>query len=400
MNMAAQRIPKLKTILTVAKKELTDHLRDRRTATMIFLLSIAMGPIILLGLGYFIGSIEAKAEKKEIYVVGNEYAPDLINFLQRQDMKILPPKPEFRALIKQGNHDAVMVIPADFNENFLTGEAKVELVYDDTRQSASAASVGVLRRVLRAFNTEVATLRLMARGVSPSVLRPVEIQDTNLGTAAQRAAGVLFIIPWITLIGCVTGCTAMAVDLAAGERERGSLEPLLMTPIGRDALVMGKGVAVSIYSLGIAVLTLMGFALTLKYGNLPAIGSVLSLSAAQYGMFFLMLLTFAPAMAAIQMLLATYGRNFKEGQTYASYAITLVALIPSVAMFAQVKDATWQLFVPVLAQLMVITRLLRGETTDLIHYLLPAAINTAIFVVAMVLIARLLRQEKIIFGRA
>lgn len=398
--MANKQVPKIKTILTVAKKELTDHLRDKRTATMIFLLSIAMGPIILMGLGYFIGSIEAKAEKKEIYVSGKQHAPELVNFLQRQDMKLLDPKPDFRELIKQGNHDAVMVIPADFSEKFLTGEAKVELVYDDTRQSSSGASVGALRRVMRAFNAEVSAQRLIARGVAPSVLRPVDVQDTNLGTAAQRAAGLLFIIPWITLIGCVTGCTAMAVDLAAGERERGSLEPLLMTPIGRDALVMGKGVAVSIYSLGIAVLTLIGFALTLKYGNLPAIGSVLSLSAAQYGMFFLMLLTFAPAMAAIQMLLATYGRNFKEGQTYATYAIQLVAILPAVAMFAQLKDATWQLFVPVLAQLMVITRLLRGETTDLIHYLLPAAVNAAIFVVAMVLIAQLLRQEKIIFGRA
>ncbi|MFN7474971.1 MAG: ABC transporter permease [Burkholderiales bacterium] len=398
--MANKQVPKIKTILTVAKKELTDHLRDKRTATMIFLLSIAMGPIILMGLGYFIGSIEAKAEKKEIYLSGKQHAPELVNFLQRQDMKLLDPKPDFRELIKQGNHDAVMVIPADFSEKFLTGEAKVELVYDDTRQSSSGASVGALRRVMRAFNAEVSAQRLIARGVAPSVLRPVDVQDTNLGTAAQRAAGLLFIIPWITLIGCVTGCTAMAVDLAAGERERGSLEPLLMTPIGRDALVMGKGVAVSIYSLGIAVLTLIGFALTLKYGNLPAIGSVLSLSGAQYGMFFLMLLTFAPAMASIQMLLATYGRNFKEGQTYASYAITLVVLIPSLAMFAQLKDATWQLFVPVLAQLMVITRLLRGETTDLIHYLLPAAVNAAIFVVAMVLIAQLLRQEKIIFGRA
>ncbi|MCA3027040.1 MAG: ABC transporter permease [Rhodocyclaceae bacterium] len=398
--MANKQVPKIKTILTVAKKELTDHLRDKRTATMIFLLSIAMGPIILMGLGYFIGSIEAKAEKKEIYVSGKQHAPELVNFLQRQDMKLLDPKPDFRELIKQGNHDAVMVIPADFGEKFLTGEAKVELVYDDTRQSSSGASVGALRRVMRAFNAEVSAQRLIARGVAPSVLRPVDVQDTNLGTAAQRAAGLLFIIPWITLIGCVTGCTAMAVDLAAGERERGSLEPLLMTPIGRDALVMGKGVAVSIYSLGIAVLTLIGFALTLKYGNLPAIGSVLSLSAAQYGMFFLMLLTFAPAMAAIQMLLATYGRNFKEGQTYATYAIQLVAILPAVAMFAQLKDATWQLFVPVLAQLMVITRLLRGETTDLIHYLLPAAVNAAIFVVAMVLIAQLLRQEKIIFGRA
>jgi len=393
-------LPKLQTIITVAKKELIDHLRDKRTATMIFLLSIAMGPIILLGLGYFISSIEQKAEKKEIYVSGKQNGAELVNFLLRQDMKLLEPKPDFRELIKQGNHDPVLVIPQDFSAKFLTGEAKVEMVYDDTRQGAGGVSAGVMRRVLRAFNAEVSSQRLIARGVSPAILRPVEIQDTNLGTAVQRAAALLFIIPWITLIGCVTGCTAMAVDLAAGERERGSLEPLLMTPIARDALVLGKGLAVSIYSLGIAVLTLVGFGLTLKYGNLPAIGSVLSLSASQYASFFVMLLTFAPAMASIQMLLATYGRNFKEGQTYASYAIQVVAILPAVAMFAQLKDATWQLFVPVLAQLMVITRLLRGETIEAIHYLLPAAVNIAIFVVSIVLISKLLRKEKIIFGRS
>jgi sodium transport system permease protein len=399
MIMAKNNLPKFRTILTVAKKELKDHLRDKRTATMIFLLSIAMGPIILMGLGYFISSIEQKAEKKEIFVAGKQNGAELVNFFERQDMKLMEPKPDFRELIKQGNHDPVLVIPADFSAKFLTGDAKVELVYDDTRQGSSSVAVGALRRAMGAFNSEVSSLRLIARGVSPSLMRPVEIQSTNLGTAAQRAAALLFIIPWITLIGCVTGCTAMAVDLAAGERERGSLEPLLMTPIARDALVLGKGLAVSIYSLGIATLTLTGFALTLKFANLPAIGSVLSLAPLQYLSFFGMLLTFAPAMASIQMLLATYGRNFKEGQTYASYAIQLVAILPAVAMFAQLKDATWQLFVPVLAQLMVITRLLRGETTDLIHYLLPATVNAIIFATAIFLIARLLRQEKIIFGR-
>ena len=100
------------------------------------------------------------------------------------------------------------------------------------------------------------------------------------------------------------------------------------------------------------------------------------------------------------MLLATYGRNFKEGQTYATYAIQLVAILPAVAIFAQVKDATWQLLVPVMAQLMVMTRLLRGESVEAIHFLLPTAINVAIFTIAVMLISRLLRQEKIIFGRA
>ena len=393
-------ISKLQTIMTVAKKELTDHMRDKRTTLLVLLLSIAMGPAILMGLGYFMSSIEQKFEKKEVFVQGEANGPELINFMQRQDMTIKTPKPEFRALIKEGKHDAVLVIPENFSQKFIEGDAKVELVYDDTRQDTGNAAISVLRNVMRGFNQEVATQRLTARGVSSAILRPVEVENTNMGTAAQRAAALLFIIPWITLIGCVTGCTSMAVDLGAGERERGSLEPLLMTPIAREALVLGKALAVSLYAFGIAILTMLGFALTLKFGNLPNIGGVISLSFQQYVVFFAMLATFAPAMALVQILLSTFGRTFKEGQTYAAYAIQVIALLPVVAMLGQFKDAAWQLFVPVLAQLMVITRILRGETVEVMHYLIPAAINITIFVACVVMIGRLLKQEKIIFGRA
>jgi sodium transport system permease protein len=393
-------ISRLQTILTVAKKELTDHTRDKRTTLLVLLLSIAMGPLILLGLGYFMTSIEQKFEKKEIFVMGKQHSAELVNFIERQDMTIKEPKPDFRDLIKQGKHDAVLVIPENFSAKFITGEAKVELVYDDTRQDVGNAAISLLRGVMRGFNQEVAGQRLVARGVSTSILRPVEVQNTNLGTAAQRAVALLFIIPWITLIGCVTGCTSMAVDLGAGERERGSLEPLLMTPIAREALVLGKALAVSLYAFAIAILTMLGFALTLKYANLPNISGVITLTFEQYAIFFLMIATFAPAMALLQILLSTYGRTFKEGQTYAAYAIQVVALLPAVAMLGQFKDAAWQLFVPVLAQLMVITRILRGESVEAMHYLIPAAINITIFVVCVVMIARLLKQEKIIFGRA
>ncbi len=393
-------ISKSKTIITVAKKELTDHMRDKRTTLLVLLLSVAMGPLVLMGIGYFISSIEQKFEKKEVFVQGEANSPELLNFMQRQDMTIKTPKPEFRALIKEGKHDPVLVIPENFSQKLVEGDAKVELVYDDTRQDAGNAAISVLRGVMRGFNQEVASQRLTARGVSTAILRPVEVENTNLGTAAQRAAALLFIIPWITLIGCVTGCTSMAVDLGAGERERGSLEPLLMTPIAREALVLGKALAVSLYAFGIAILTMIGFALTLKFGNVPGIGGVISLSFQQYVVFFAMLATFAPAMALLQILLSTYGRTFKEGQTYAAYAIQVIALLPAVAMLGQFKDAAWQLFVPVLAQLMVITRILRGETVEVMHYLIPAAINITIFVACVVLIGRLLKQEKIIFGRA
>lgn len=388
------------TIFTVCKKELTDHLRDKRTATMIFMLSIAMGPIMLFGMSYFISNIEKKAEAREVYVHGKVHAPQLVNFFARQDITIIEPKPDFRDLIKTGKHDPVMVIPPDFEEKFLTGAAHVELVYDDTRQDSGNVSIGVLRRLMRGFNGEVTSQRLIARGVSPLIARPVEVRDVNMGTPAQRAAQLLFMIPFITLIVCVTGCTAIAIDMTAGERERGSLEPLLMNPVSRGALTTGKWLAVGIYGVGVVALTLTGFWLTLKFMPMPKLETVMSITAMQFLGFGITMLSFAPAMGALQMLIATYGRTFKEAQTYVSYLITAVSMLPMVTIFGQIKDATWQLFVPMLGQLMVITRILRGDPVDATHFLIPLAINAGITVVAIFLIAKLLTKEKIIFGRA
>ncbi len=390
----------LATVLTVCKKELTDHLRDRRTAAMIFFLSIAMGPLLLIGLTQFIASVEKKAEAREVFVQGKDNSPEIANFFARQDVTIKEPNPDFRTMIKDGKHEPVLVIPKQFREKFYTGKAEVELVFDDTRQDAGNASIGVLRRLMRNFNSEVTTQRLIERGVSQQLMRAVDVQDVNLGTPAQRAAGLLFIIPWITLLGCVSGVTAIAIDVTAGERERGSLEPLLMNPISRAGLVTGKWLAVAIYGLTVAALTMCGFALTLSFVPLPNLASVLSISPAQYLGFAITMFSFAPAMGALQMLIATYGRTFKEAQTYVSYLIMAVSMAPAIGMLGQFKDATWQLFVPMLGQLMVITRILRGEAVTAMHYLLPFAINTAISVVAVILISTLLTKEKIIFGRA
>ena len=389
-----------KTILTVLKKELRDHLRDRRTAMMIFVSSIAVGPLVLIGISYFISSIEEKAEKKEVFVQNVAYSPQLANFFARQDFTVKEPKLDFRVLISQGKHDAVLVIPKDFTEKFVTGRAEVELVYDDTRQDASGQSIGILRRLITAFNREVSTQRLIARGVSPNLLRAVEVQDTNMGTPAQRAAMLLFIIPWLTLIVGITGCMAVAIDMTAGERERGSLEPLLMNPISRPSLMVGKWLAVACYGMGIVLLLLAGFAATLTFYPLPKIASVVSLSSMQYLGFAVMLLPFTPAIGSLQMLIATFGRSFKEAQTYVSYLYTVVSFVPIIAMFAQLKDATWQLFVPMLGQMMVLTRILRGEHLEAIHFLIPLGICAMITIFSIVMLTRLMGQEKIIFGRS
>jgi sodium transport system permease protein len=390
----------LAAVLTVWKKELIDHLRDRRTVMMVFMLSVMMGPLLLVGLSYFVSNVEEKAEKKEVFILDAGNAPQLSNFLARQDFTIKDPKPDFRELIKEGKHDAVLVVPKEFAEKFATGSAEVELVYDDTRQNSSAQSIGILRQIMRGFNGEVTSQRLMARGVSPAVTRVVEVRNTNLGTPAQRAAALMFIIPWMALFAGISGCTSIAIDLTAGERERGSLEPLLLNPIDRLSIVLGKWAAVATYAVTIVSLILAGFALTLVLIPLPKLASVISLSGSQYLSFAALLFPFAPAIGALQMLIATYGRSFKEAQTYVTYLIFVFSFVPVLPLFLQIKDADWQLVVPMMGQLMVLNRVLRGETLGAVHFVVPLIVCVVIATVSIYLLNKLLHKENIIFGRS
>jgi sodium transport system permease protein len=335
-----------------------------------------------------------------VYVLGAQYAPQLTNFFARQDVVIKEPAPGYLEAIKAGKHDPVLEVPRDFERDYANGKVTLKLVYDDTRQDTSNVYIGVLRRLVREFNAETGGQRLIARGVSPTVMRGVELQDVNLGTPAQRAAQMLFMIPFITLIVCVTGCTAMAIDVSAGERERGSLEPLLLNPLERLSLVTGKWLAVALYGIGVVALTLFGYALALQFMPLFKLQSVVVITPLQFLGFGVTMLSFAPAMGALQMLIATYGRTYKEAQTYVSYLITVVSMVPMITIFGQLKDGFWQLFVPMLGQLMVITRILRGDAVDLAHYAVPLAVNAFLCLLAVAMIAKLLKREDIIFGRA
>jgi sodium transport system permease protein len=210
----------------------------------------------------------------------------------------------------------------------------------------------------------------------------------------------MFIIPWMALFAGISGCTSIAIDLTAGERERGSLEPLLLNPIERLSIVLGKWAAVATYAVTIVILILAGFAITLLLIPLPKLANLISLSAMQYLSFAALLFPFAPAIGALQMLIATYGRSFKEAQTYVTYLIFVFSFVPVLPQFLQIKDADWQLLVPMMGQLMVLNRVLRGETLGAIHFVVPLIICAIIATVSIFMLNKLLQKENIIFGRS
>jgi sodium transport system permease protein len=295
--------------------------------------------------------------------------------------------------------NAVVVIPTDFEQRLAGGEMlRLEVVFDETASRAQPA-VRTTIALLRGYNRELGMQRMLARGVSPQLLQPIEIEEVNLAGSRARGAQLLFLVPWLALLGAVVGAISVAIDVTAGERERGSLEPLLMNPVSTASIVFGKWAVAATCSAAVVLLTLAGFTTALQFVRSENLAALMQFGAPEVGLFIALLLPFSAMVAAINMLAATYGRSHKEAQTYASYITMVVNFLPILPLILTIRDAPWQLAVPALAQQTVLMRALRGETYGTVDIVLPSAIALGLTAVALAAQARLLRDERIVFSR-
>ena len=390
----------LRTAWIVFRKELVDSLRDRRTLGTVLVSSIALGPIALLLMANYISGIEAKSAAKIVVVDGLARAPQLASYFARNAITPKPAPAGYAEQIKSGVlQDAVIVIPDDFGERYARAETiDVQLMFDDSRSGAQA-SLRLAESALKSFSRETAILRALERGVDPQLLGAVNVERINIATPTQQAAFLLFLIPMFGLIGAVIGSMSVAIDTTAGERERGSLEPLLMNPIDLAALVVGKWAMVALFASGVVVLTFTGFAVATHFVPTENLTALFQFGVPELIAFAAVAIPFAWTISALLMLVATYGRSYKEAQTYASYIALVVNFVPLVTIFATLKDASWQLFVPALAQQMVMSRILRGDAMSAADFGVPLTVAVVATALCLTLLVRLLRSERIVFGR-
>jgi sodium transport system permease protein len=387
-------------VLVVFLKEIRDALRDRRTALMVLVASVVTGPLTLVLVAQFVSGLEERASTLKVRLAGAQHAPALVNFLRRADVEIEEAPADYAARVKKGDLDAVIVVPRDFHERWLDHEeARVELVFDDSRTESSPA-IRQSERLLEAFNRESAYLRLMARGVSPSLNETVKVERVNAATPRQRGAVLLFLIPMFAILAPLLGGMTLAIDATAGERERGSLEPLLANPVSTAAFAFGKWLAAWASATVVAAVTLAGFVLAAVLYAEKKLPALLQFGLPEYLRFVAIVVPLAAFTSAAQMLISTYGRTYREAQTYVSYLATVVSFVPLVVMFSGAREAPWQAAVPVLGQLMALQRVLRGDGLPAWDAAAPAAVSVALAIAAVALVARLLRDERIVFGRS
>ncbi len=389
-----------KTAWIVYRKELSDALRDRRTWIVVLLVSLIAGPVMLLMLSRFIGSIEETVARREVFLTKPAAAPTLVNFIQRAGGSVREAPANYREQIKSGElRNAVVVIPDDFEAQLARGDTiHLDVVFDDSSIRAKAPT-NVANSMLRSFNRELGTQRMLTRGVSPQVLTPIDIQGVDVSGGNARGAQLLLFLPLAALLAAVVGAISISIDVTAGERERGSLEPLLMNPVNLASIVLGKWGVVATSSAAVVILTLAGYFVANALIPNETLAALMRFGTFEASLFLAMLLPFCLCIAALTTLAAIYGRTYKEAQVYLSYLTTLINIAPVVTLFVADRDELWQLFVPAMAQQTVMMRTLRGETVSAVDVLLPAIVALVIAAVALALQTRLLANERIVFAR-
>lgn len=360
---------------TVFRKELRDALRDRRTLMMVLLSAVAVGPLVLVLISTLVSDVERRAEVREVWAVDlATRAPTLANYLARQTWTVREAPADFEtALRAQRQADPVLQVPDDFEVALAAGEQPRVTVTSFSANPRADAGAQRLMSMLQGFNQEQASVQLALRGVPMAALQPLQVDERDLADPAARSARLTGMLPFFVLMAVLYGALNAALDTTAGERERGSLEPLLMNPAPRLALVLGKWGAVAAVGMGIAVLSSLSFLPGQWLLRSEQLAAMFRYGPAEAVSFLLLLVPLAGALSALLMAIAIRCRSFKEAQANTTVVVLAASMLPMVSLFNNSGEQAWHLWVPALAQSTLMTRVLKGEAIGAPELLTAAA---------------------------
>ncbi|MGQ0800359.1 MAG: ABC transporter permease [Pseudomarimonas sp.] len=383
-------------VMAVMRKELLDLSRDRRTVLLGLLLMPLLLPAMLLG----VGSLAEKRATTQLErtlklpVIGAEHAPNLVAFVAMQNIEILPAPKDADADIRAQNYDIILRIPDTYPKQWRGSEAAdIELIYDSTRRDTEIP----LRRVqgtLEAYSATAGKLRLLSRGVSPSLDAAVRVNSRDLATPeAKRGQVLAAMLPYLLILSAFLGGAYLVIDATAGERERQSLEPLLATPASREGVMSGKILAACVFGMLSLLLILLSFKATFAFGG--GIFRGIDVSWLVIAKLLVVLVPMVLLGTVLLTLIAASVKSVKEAQSYMSILMFL-PIIPTIAlMVSPVKDQLWMFMVPFLAQNQMIVRLLRSEPPSALEWTTYLGVGIAIGAVLWLVASRMYHREKL-----
>lgn len=387
---------------TVFKKELRDIFRDKKTLLVSVLIPLLLFPIMFYAMGRT-GSDNAKKVENnfKVAISGGENT-QFRRIIENYPKVKITPSSNIEEDVKDGNILVGLEIPDDVDK--LLEEEKgtsVKIIFDNTSQQSSMAQ-GMIEKTIEDYNKQVVSHRLQKRNIDVSILNPVKVEYKTSATDKDSMGKIMLsmLLPLFLVIYSITGPMGAAVDLGAGEKERGTLEPLLTTQAGRMSLLWGKFLAIAVVGLTTTGASMIGLLISLtKFGeSFGAEGGVsLSFPPSTFALIFLMIILLNMTFGALELSISIYARSFKEAQTYLA-PLNIIALVPVYTTY--MLDArnidNFYFHIPVANTVCLIKEFLAG-VFNTSHILITFG-WILIYIMAAILFARyMFSKEEVIF---
>ena len=357
----------------VMLKEIKELLRDRKTLFFMVALPILVFPLLIGVVMFFAGKAVDKAENKvlDYAVVGAQYAPALVEDLAASDLfnqVMIDEGEDIAAFVKSEQADFVLVIPDNFSEDALqSGQIELSLYLNDAglnmvrRRLDKIVDVYAERSQQKAFALLELDESQQQALIEPIVIKKVDVADKRENWG-EKIGGM---IPYFIFMLCLQGAMIPATDLGAGEKERGTLETLLISPIERHKLVLGKFLTIALAGATSALITVSSMAvwgLVISQGMaIKMVSEFMSaINAIDFVLMFLMLVPVVAIFSAVLLSLSIYARSFKEAQGYMTPLVFAVIVPVMLAMLPGVELKGGWAWVPLTNIALAIKELIKG----------------------------------------
>jgi len=332
----------LRNIGIVYRKELTDSLRDRRTLISMVVVPILVMPLLTIGMGVLTAEIVGKAKQQvpKVMVLGGSDSPQITAELAAmKDVEIVPARPDYADEISNKQIRAAVEIPAGFDAALDSGQQVTVKIYDYEGDLSSGFAADNIQKFFDNLRDQTVRKRLESRNLPDSLIRPFAIKEQNVAPPEKVSGAIIGgFVPYLVILLCMTGAMYPAIDLTAGEKERGTMETILSSPVSRLHLVIGKFLMVLTASLATAALATISMGISFGIGrqmlmnlasgdeaNAPLLTVNLKSVLAVFGMVLPLAVLFSAALLAI----ALYAKSYKEAQSYVS-PLTIIVILPAV----------------------------------------------------------------------
>jgi sodium transport system permease protein len=388
----------LRVIASVLKKELRDGLRDRR-AVLAAMFFPVLGPAIVYWMLTSMIDLRKEMEELTIPVMGADHAPAMVAWLAGEGVNIEEVSGDPKELVLSKRQDMVLVIPEDYGSRLAGARsATVHLVSDGSRADVRA-EVERTRALIASYSRRIAALRLIVRGIAPEITQPVIVQEIEVASKQQIAGRILAMIPMYIVMAAFICGMGIAVDSTAGERERSTLESLLVNPVERDHLVIGKWLAASLFAAVGVVLTMLLCFAALTRVPLEEVGLSFRLGSAEALGMLGVILPLALMATGLQLLLGIFAKSFKDAQSYIGLLILLPVVPSMITIFHPITSKPWMSAIPGLGHHLLLTDVIGGKTPELSTFVLCATSALLVAILCIRGTAKLFCREAIIFSR-